>query len=316
MNPRCILVTGASGFVGQHLMPTLRAAFPSAALLAAAPVPVDSADRTLPLELLDPQSIKGCVETARADVIIHMAAESFVADSFKNPLNTWRVNVDGTLLLAQAMMTETPEALLIFISSADAYGLTFQSGRALDEDAPFAPANPYAASKAAADIALGEMALRGLRLVRMRPANHTGQGQTDRFAVPAFARQAAQIEAGLQERVFHVGALDRWRDFLDVLDVCAAYVAAIRLSDRLPPGVAFNIGSGIPRRIGDVLDALIHQIGGNVEIVTDAGKLRPTDVMTAAYNPARAHELLDWKPRVPWDETLTGVLNDWRGRVA
>lgn len=315
MNPRCILVTGASGFVGQHLMPALRAAFPSAALLAAAPVAVDSADRTLPLELLDPQSIKDCVETAQADVVIHMAAESFVADSFKNPLNTWRVNVDGTLLLAQAMMAATPESLMIFISSADAYGLTFQSGRALDEDAPFAPANPYAASKAVADIALGEMALRGLRLVRMRPANHTGHGQTDRFAVPAFARQAAQIEAGLQERVFRVGALDRWRDFLDVRDVCAAYVAAIRLDDQLPPGVAFNIGSGTPRRIGDVLDTLIYQIGGNVEIVTDAGKLRPTDVMTAAYNPARAHELLGWKPRIPWDETLTEVLNDWRGRV-
>jgi len=296
-------------------MPALRNALPSAVLLAAAPVPVDSADSTLPLELLDPQSIKDCVREADADVVIHMAAESFVANAFKNPMNTWRINVDGSLLLAQAMMEATPDALLLFISSSETYGLTFQSGRALDEDAPFAPANPYAASKAAADLALGEMALRGLRLVRMRPANHTGPGQTDKFAVPSFARQAAEIEAGLQERVMHVGALDRWRDFLDVQDVCAAYIAAIRLGDALPPGVAFNIGSGTPRRIGDILDALIQRIGGNVELRTDAGKLRPTDVVTAAYNPARAHELLGWKPAIDWDETLDSVLDDWRSRV-
>jgi GDP-4-dehydro-6-deoxy-D-mannose reductase len=315
VQPQRILVTGASGFVGRHLMPALRNAFPSAALLAAAPVPVDSADRTLPLELLDPQSIQDCVQEADADVVIHMAAESFVANAFKDPMKTWRINVDGSLLLAQAMMISTPNALLLFISSADTYGLTFQSGRALDEDAPFAPANPYAASKAAADLALGEMALRGLRLIRMRPANHAGAGQTDKFVVPAFAQQAARIEAGLQERVMRVGALDRWRDFLDVRDVSTAYIAAIGLSDELPPGVAFNIGSGTPRRIGDVLDALIRQIGGNVDIQTDAGKLRPTDVMTAAYNPARAHELLGWKPRINWDETLTSVLDDWRSRV-
>ncbi len=314
-SPHHILVTGASGFVGRHLMPALRMAFPSAALLAAGPDPVGSADETLPMELLNPQSIQACVAKAQADVVIHMAAESFVANAFKDPLNTWRVNVDGTLHLAQAMMASTPSALLVFISSAEAYGLTFQSGRALDEDAPFAPANPYAASKAAADLALGEMALRGLRLIRMRPANHVGPGQTDKFAVPAFARQAARIEAGLQERVVRVGALDRWRDFLDVRDVCAAYVAAIRLSDQFPPGVPFNIGSGMPRRIGDVLDALIRQIGGNVEVVIDAGKLRPTDVMTVAYNPGRAHELLGWKPAIAWDDTLTGVLDDWRKRL-
>jgi GDP-4-dehydro-6-deoxy-D-mannose reductase len=313
--PRRILVTGASGFVGQHLMPALRATFPSAALLAAAPVPVDSADSTLPLELLDPQSIRDCVEIAQADVVIHMAAEAFVANAFKDPMKTWRINVDGSLLLAQAMMAATPDALLLFISSAEIYGLTFQSGRALNEDAPFAPANPYAASKAAADLALGEMALRGLRLVRMRPANHTGPGQTDKFAVPAFARQAARIEAGLQERIMHVGAVDRWRDFLDVRDVCAAYIAAIALGDQLPPGVAFNIGSGTPRRIGDILDTLIGLIGGNVEIQTDAGKLRPTDVMTAAFDPARARALLGWGQTVPWDKTLTSVLDDWRGRV-
>jgi len=313
--PQRILVTGASGFVGLHLIPALRAAFPSAALLAAAPDPVPSADRTLPLELLDPQSIRDCVVEARADVVIHMAAEAFVANAFADPMRTWRVNVDGTLQLAHAIRETTPDAVLIYISSAEIYGLTFQTGAVLTEDAPLAPANPYAASKAAADLALGEMGLRGLKVIRLRPANHTGAGQSDKFVVPAFARQLARIEAGLQERKLKVGALDRWRDFLDVRDVCAAYAAVVAKGHELQPGVAINIGSGTPRRIGDILNALIARIGGSVEIQTDIGRLRPTDVMTAACDAGRARALLGWSPRIDWDTTLDDVLDDWRGRL-
>lgn len=313
--PQRILVTGASGFVGLHLIPALRAAFPSAALLAAAPDPVPSADRTLPLELLDPQSIRDCVVEARADVVIHMAAEAFVANAFADPMRTWRVNVDGTLQLAHAIRETTPDAVLIYISSAEIYGLTFQTGAVLTEDAPLAPANPYAASKAAADLALGEMGLRGLKVIRLRPANHTGAGQSDKFVVPAFARQLARIEAGLQERKLKVGALDRWRDFLDVRDVCAAYAAVVAKGHELQPGVAINIGSGTPRRIGDILNALIARVGGSVEIQTDVGRLRPTDVMTAACDAGRARALLGWSPRIDWDTTLDDVLDDWRGRL-
>jgi GDP-4-dehydro-6-deoxy-D-mannose reductase len=159
------------------------------------------------------------------------------------------------------------------------------------------------------------MALRGLRVLRMRVANHTGPGQTDAFVVPAFARQLAAIEAGLQEPVLKVGALDRWRDFLDVRDVCAAYVAALRRGPALPPGTALNIASGTPRRIGDILDALVSRVGRAIEIRTDAGRLRPTDVERATCNPERAHRLLGWAPSIGWDETLDAVLADWRTRV-
>ena len=211
------------------------------------------------------------------------------------------------------MLIETaPETLLLYVSSAETYGLTFQRGEPLDEDAPFAPANPYAASKAAADLALGEMALRGLRVIRMRTANHTGAGQSDALVVPAFARQIARIEAGRQEPVIKVGALDRWRDFLDVRDVCAAYAAA--LAHDVAPGTAFNIASGTPRRIGDVLEALLARSAIAVEIRTDAARLRPTDVISAIGNPARAKAMLGWTPQIPWDETLDSVLADWRRR--
>jgi GDP-4-dehydro-6-deoxy-D-mannose reductase len=309
-------VTGADGFVGRYLLRTLRTAFPQAFLIACAREQVMAgADQSLPLDLLSAESIADCLAEARADAIIHLAAATIVPESFADPGLTWRINVDGTLALAQMVMRTTPETLLLYISSAETYGLTFQRGVPLDEDAPFAPANPYAASKAAADLALGEMALRGLRVIRMRTANHTGPGQSDALVVPAFAHQLARIEAGLQEPVLKVGALDRWRDFLDVRDVCAAYAAALSHGPDLAPGTAFNIASGTPRRIGDVLDALIARIGLTVEIQTDATRLRPTDVVKAIGNPGRAKAMLGWNPKIPWDETLDSVLDDWRERV-
>jgi GDP-4-dehydro-6-deoxy-D-mannose reductase len=309
-------VTGADGFVGGYLLRALRAGFPSSFLIACATVPtVENADLTLPLDLTAPESVADCLSEAKADAVIHLAAAAIVSESFADPGRTWRVNVDGTLCLAQTLMSTAPETLLVYISSAETYGLTFQRGVALDEDAPFAPANPYAASKAAADLALGEMALRGLRVIRMRPANHTGPGQSDALVVPAFAHQLARIEAGQQEAVLRVGALDRYRDFLDVRDVCEAYAAALRHGPELPAGIAFNIASGMPRRIGDVLNALIARTGLEIEIQTDAARLRPTDVVKAISNPGRAREMLGWTPQIPWDETLDTVLADWRKRV-
>ena len=317
--PTRILVTGADGFVGRHLLRSLRTAFPSSVLIACAQAPdMADADTTLPLDLLSVDSIAACLTQARADAIVHLAAATVVPESFADPGLTWRINVDGTLTLARMLMARAPETRLVFVSSAETYGLIFQRGEPLDEDAPFAPANPYAASKAAADLALGEMALRGLKVIRMRTANHTGPGQSDALVVPAFARQIARIEAGRQEPVITVGALDRWRDFLDVRDVCAAYAAALS-HDMTPahdvaPSPAFNIASGTPRRIGDVLDALLARSAVAVEVRMDEKRVRPTDVVKAIVNPGRAKSLLGWKPRIPWDETLDSVLADWRKR--
>ena len=314
--PARLLVTGASGFVGRQLLPMLRREFPAATLVAASTeTEIDGADLIFPLDLLDAVSVRDCIAAARPDGVIHLAAESMVASSFADPERTWKVNVDGTMLLARQVMATTPEALFVFASSAEAYGLTFQFGSPLDENAPFAPANPYAASKAVADIALGEMALRGLRVLRLRPFNHTGPGQSEAFVISAFARQIARIEAGLQERVVRVGAMDRWRDFLDVRDVCAAYVAAIARGGDIPPGTAINIASGVPRKIGDILDSMIARTGLAIMVQTEAARLRPTDVMSTAGATGRAAELLGWSQSIPWDETVASVLDYWRGQI-
>lgn len=313
---RRILVTGASGFVGQHLRPTLRQAFPEAQLIAATRgESLPGWDEAVYLDLFDPASCATAVARAAPDAILHLAALAAVGESFANPLPTWRANLFGTLALGEAVRAEAREALFVYVSSAEVYGLAFQAGLPLAEDAPLRPANPYAASKAAADLAVAEMTLRGLRGVRMRPFNHTGAGQADSFVVAAFAKQVALIAAGRQEAVLRVGALERWRDFLDVADVCAGYVAVLQASSRLQPGAVFNLASGQPRRVADILAHLLRLAGVEARIEAEQARLRPTDVLRTEGDASAARLTLGWQPVIPWETTLATVLADWRTRI-
>jgi GDP-4-dehydro-6-deoxy-D-mannose reductase len=225
------------------------------------------------------------------------------------------VNLHGTLALAQAILTHTPECVLMFISSAEIYGASFRTSRPLDETAAAAPMNIYASTKAAADLTLGALAGEGLRAIRLRPFNHTGPGQADDFVVPAFARQVARIAAGKQPPLLRVGALDPQRDFLDVRDVCDAYVACIQRADSLPKGTIFNIASGVPRKIGDILQQLLDIAGIRADIETNSGLLRPSEIPMAVGDAGRARAALEWAPTITWDQTLAEVFEDWVKRV-
>ena len=299
-----ILVTGAGGFVGGHLLPALAARLPEAEVLTPA---FDVADRA---------ATDSAVQAARPDALVHMAAISAIPAAREDPDRAWQVNLHGTLNLARAVLAHAPGCAFLFTGSADSYGASFRAGDALNEDAPLAPQNTYAATKAAADLALGAMASEGLRAVRLRPFNHTGPGQTGAFVVAAFARQAARIAAGLQPPLMQVGALDPRRDFLDVRDVCAAYAECVARADTLEPGLALNLASGTPRRIGDVLRDLLDLAGVDAELRTDPARLRSGDIKLACGDAARARALLDWAPRIAWRDTLADVLADWQERVA
>jgi GDP-4-dehydro-6-deoxy-D-mannose reductase len=224
--------------------------------------------------------------------------------------------VDGTRALAAALMRHAPECRLVHVSSGEVYGLSFNGGAPLDEGAPLRPANPYAAAKAAADLALGEMALRGLRVVRLRPLNHVGPGQSARFAVAAFARQIARIEAGAQPPVVRTGALDRRRDFLDVRDVCDAYVSALERADALPAGAVLNVASGRLRRLGEVLADMLRLSGVRAEVEQEEAALRPTDLAATPCSAEAARAALGWAPRRDWDATLAEIIASWRGGAA
>ncbi|WP_159013069.1 GDP-mannose 4,6-dehydratase [Acidisoma sp. S159] len=305
MNPRRIFLTGARGFVGGHMLTRLGKSFPDAMVHSSA------------ADITDRRAITSEIAAARPDVCIHLAAIAAIAEANRSSERAWHVNLDGTLNLAQAVREHVPDCLLLYASSADAYGGAFKSRVAVDEAVALAPLNTYAATKAAADLALGAMAAGGLRCVRLRAFNHTGAGQSDAFVVPSFARQLALIEAGRLPPVIRVGDLSPKRDFLDVRDVCGAYVDCITNAEVLAPGTILNIASGVPRQVGEVLQALLAAARlTDVAIEQDPAKLRPSDILLACGDSARARELLQWQPRVPWDQTIKDVLQDWRERVA
>ncbi len=304
MTGRRILVTGLSGFAGQHLAPAVAELMPDAELLA------------LGCDITDADAVRGAVARLRPDLCLHLAAIAAIQVARAEPDRAWSVNLHGTLILARALRDVCPGAPLLFVSSADAYGASFRSGRALDEDAPLSPMNTYGATKAAADLALAAMAAEGLHAIRLRPFNHAGPGQTADFAIPSFARQIALIRAGRQQPVLRTGNLDACRDFLDVRDVCRAYALCLRHAGQLEPGTILNIASGTGRRIGDVLQDLLAAAGVTVTIETDAGRARPADIALATGDATRLRDRLGWSPRIAWERTLRDVLDDWTRRVA
>ena len=310
MPPRRILVTGAGGFVAGHLIPMLRTAFPAAALTLCGGQP-----EMVALDVADAAAVDALVAAVRPDACVHLAGISAIPAARRDPDLAWRVNLHGTLALARAVLAHAPDCSFLFASTADIYGRSFRAGLPLDETAPTAPTNTYGATKAAADLALGAMAGDGLRSVRLRPFNHTGPGQSADFVVPAFARQVARVAAGLQPPVLQVGALAPQRDFLDVRDVCAAYLACLQRRDTLEPGTILNIASGTPRRIGDVLDDLLRLAGVAARPETGAALLRPAEIPLACGDATLARRTLGWAPVRAWEDTLRDVLADWTTRI-
>ncbi len=301
--PGRVLITGAAGFVGRHLAATLRARWPDIDLL------------TPETDIRDATAIATLIRQTAPATIVHLAAIASVMQAAQAQDEAWQVNLHGTLNVAHAIMAHAPDCQLIFASSADTYGATFRAGLALDETAPLAPMNIYGATKAAADLALGSLAPHGLRVVRVRPFNHIGPGQSADYVIASFARQIGRIQAGAQDPVLKVGRLDTWRDFLDVRDVCAAYAACLGVRDDLPPGTILNIASGTPRRIGAVLDEMIALAGIAARIEEAAPLVRATDIVLACGNATRAATALGWAPVRSWRETLLDVLADWRGKA-
>lgn len=305
--PRRILATGLSGFAGRQLGPALAGILPDAELLP------------LGCDITDTAAVEARVASLRPDACIHLAAIAAIGVASNDPARAWQVNLHGTLGLAAALSRHAPEAPLIHVSSADAYGRSFASGAPLDETALLAPVNVYGATKAAADLALGAMpdpgAPGGLHVIRLRSFNHAGPGQSDDFALSAFARQLALIGAGRQEPVLRVGNLDSERDFLDVRDIARAYALAIERARTLPNRIVLNLASGMPRRIGAMLDDLVALSGLDLSVEPDPARMRPSDISRAVGDAGQARARLGWTPRVPWQQTLGDVLEDWKLRI-
>jgi GDP-4-dehydro-6-deoxy-D-mannose reductase len=310
--PRTLL-TGANGFVGKILCSTLQQAGHHVIALSSGDSTTSLADENIVCDIRDYDQLEGAVRQAKPDYVIHLAAVSNVAVSFKDPMLTWQTNVMGTLNLLEALRLEAPKAFFVFVSSSEVYGEAFKAGVPLTEDAPCLPMNPYAASKLAAELAVIQAFRQGMPGVTLRPFNHIGVGQSADFVTASFARQIALIEAGQQTPQLKVGNLQAERDFLDVRDVCNVYVDVLKLASRSEeyPRV-LNISSGEPRKIQTILDTLLKLSDQKIEVVQDAERMRPSDIPSASGNSEAIRALTGWQPQYDLRQTLDDLLNHWR----
>jgi len=311
-----VLLTGANGFVGRVLRTKLcEAGYRVTGTVSSEPQLRDGIEHVC-LDIRDAQAVEQLVQRIRPTHVLHLAAISHVPTSFRDPLLTWQTNVMGSLNLLEAVKRHVPEVFVLFASSSEVYGEAFKAGEPLDESSGCQPMNPYAASKLAAELAFTQYFRQGLRGVVARPFNHIGPGQSPDFVTASFARQIAEIEQGLQPPVLRVGNLEAHRDFLDVRDVCDAYVKLLESKDHLSDQRTFNIASGQARKIREILDELLAQCRVPVAVEQDPQRLRPSDIPFAVGDSRRLQSSTGWRPAHALGETLGDLLSHWREEVA
>ncbi len=304
------LVTGATGFAGSHLLDRLLTTHPAvAAWSSASGRPVPSGDgrvEWLAVDLLDRPGLERSLGVLQPSVIYHLAGLPHVGDAWKNGGRALEVNALGTHRLLEAVERATPASRVVIAGSALVYR---QSDRALHEGDPVGPSDPYGISKLAQEMVVERAAT---PVVLARPFNHAGPRQSEAFVTSSFAKQIAEIEAGVREPLLLVGNLDARRDITDVRDTARAYEA---LAARGRPGHVYNICSGVANRVGDLLERLLGLARVKVDVRHDPARLRPSDNPIVLGDPGRLTGETGWRAEIPIDTTLADLLAWWRTQV-
>ena len=307
------LVTGASGFVGGHLVAHLLACGDDV-------LTVDHRDHVragadqVTLDINDTDALTHAIRTSSTDAVYHLAARSHVGESWSGGDELTRVNVDGTRSVVDACHAAGVGRVLV-VGSAEQYGPVPADRDAVGEDVPMQPLSPYGVSKLAAEkAALTAWSRDGVPVVCVRAFNHTGPGQSPAFFVPGFAGRIARAEADpAGDDDIAVGNLDSVRDFTDVRDVVRAYRLLV---ERGHPGEAYNVCSGRDVAIQEIADRLLAQAGSSVRLVQDPSLMRPVEVPVLRGDPSRLSASTGWAPELPLDQTLADVLAHWRSTPA
>ena len=296
--PHRRLVTGHTGFVGQHALQ----AWSQAVTLAS-----DSQGR--PIDLCDSNALAHAVQAAAPDEVVHLAGISFVPDSIKNPQLTYEVNFLGTLHLLQALADCGFRGRMVFVSSGDPYGLVPQAQLPITEDRRLAPRNPYAVSKAAAEVLCYQWSQTGpFEIMMARPFNHIGPGQSEKFVLSDFAKQIAEIAAGLRSPELHVGNIDVTRDFTDVRDIVRAYDSMLMHGEN---GEIYNVCSGQERSIRSLLQRLLQIAEVDAEIINDPARWRASDQPRVVASAEKLHARTGWQPAHALDTALLEIYQFW-----
>lgn len=288
-----ILVTGAYGFAGSHLLELLRS----------------KKHEIYPphVDLLNATDVAAHIGNKQFDGVIHLAAIASAGDSFNSPGKILRNNILAELNLLEALRARQSKARILILGSADEYGRG--SSKPVHERTPLLPISPYAVSKIGQDfLALQYHLAYGMAIIRVRPFNHIGERQALGFVVPDFAKQIVDIEKSGKPGVMNVGNLEPVRDFTDVKDMVRAYEVAL---EKGIPGEVYNIGSGKGVKIRNLLNRMIHLSTARITIHVDQSRLRP-DEPRLVCDPKKFQKLTGWEAQIPLEETLRRVLKYWR----
>ena len=311
-----ILVTGAGGFVGTHLLRSLLTQA-DVEIFAAVYKSTSNISQLLDArhiiegDLTDANFTQELIKTTNPAVIYHLAALSVVQDSDTHALGIMASNTAISYHLLESMRTLAPQARLIAIGSANAYGLVDPANLPIKESAPLRPLNPYAISKITQEMLALQYALtHNLDIVLLRPFNHTGAGQTNNFVIPALVQQIVAAERGEKSEIV-VGNLHTSRDFTDVRDMVKAYILA---AEKCQSGEIYNIGSGTGHSIQDIIDTLRSLTARPFTVKTSEQRARHGDVPVLIADATKFATLTGWKPEIPFTATLQAILDYWRSQ--
>ena len=310
-----VLILGATGFAGGYLAEELARqgdqvwgaarARPDGTFSKAVTVQ----DEELPMvacDITEPASIGQALEDVQPDALVLLAGLAFAPLSARDPARAYQIHAIGAVNVMEEVVRRGGHQRVLLVTSSEVYGAVSDDELPVTEETPLRPNSLYAASKAAADLAGRAFAVsKGADVVRVRPFNHTGPGQKPDFVCPDFARQVAEIAAGVREPVMEVGNLTPRRDFTDVRDIVRGYAAAL---SRGRAGEAYNLCQGRAVGIGEILEELCTLAGVTPEIRTADHRKRAAEVPAHWGSGDKARAELGWMPQIPWTQTLRDLL--------
>ncbi len=299
-----ILITGGMGFVGKYLTESLKENEVHITRLE------NESDYTNShvLDICSADEVNKLIDEIKPDIIYHLAGQSSVAVSWKNPQLTVDVNIKGAVNLLEAVRNYSPDSKVILIGSSEEYGV--MNCESVSENCTSSPNNIYAVTKYSQEM-FGQIYFKayGLKTIMTRSFNHMGAGQSDIFVISDFCHQAVKIEKGIQSPVIKTGDISVMRDFTDVKDIVKAY---IKLAEYGKFGEVYNVGSGKATKISDILDIIIKTVGINITIEKDVERFRPSDVPKIQADISKIQADTGWRPEISLENTIKDIIDYWR----
>ena len=315
-----ILVTGISGFAGNYLARKLLdrgynkiyGTYLSEKSIGSL-FGISSQLELFQLDLMDSKTVYEVINKIKPDYVYHLAAIASSVQSFKEPNFVITNNINSQINLLEAIRNTKLNPRIMIVSSAEVYGKVDPKDLPIDEDTPLKPVNPYAVSKLTQDfLGLQYFIAYNIDIIRVRPFNHIGPGQTEQFSTSAFAKKIVEIEKEKKEPVLTVGNLEAKRDFTDVRDMVWAYIL---LMEKGKSGDVYNIGSGKAYKMSEVLDMMLSFSKVKIKVETDSSLLRPSDNPELVCDNTKIQNLTGWIPEIPLEQTLKDILEYWREKA-